>query len=72
MDDLYEPEMADPGEGDLFGVLEQVALGAAKCACGHEKRHHHGDGPCLAAHTLANGNPANATVCPCVAFEEVK
>ena len=44
----------------------------AVCVCGHLYRHHHGPGPCLAAHTLANGNPANATVCPCTVFREVK
>jgi hypothetical protein len=44
----------------------------AKCACGHLYRHHHGDGPCLAAHKLPSGKYADATVCPCVRFEEVK
>jgi hypothetical protein len=42
---------------------------AALCVCGHERRHHFGDGPCLAAYKLPSGKIAEKTVCPCTRFE---
>ena len=47
-------------------VLPPVAI----CVCGHLKRVHFGDGPCLGAHRNKDGKELDATVCPCTEYEE--
>lgn len=46
---------------------ERIVQLATVCVCGHEYRHHHDDGPCIAGYVAGDGRD-RASVCPCVLF----